>query len=312
LRRYCRAAPTKKRTTKKRMLTAQRAKRFTALLLIGPAMAVLLAINVYPFLFALYISVHNFTLGRPTPPRYLGLSNYFDLFGDERFINSLWVSCEFVTLAVVVEFLLGSALAFLFNAKLRGLATLRKIAMLPIMVMPLASGLIWFYILNENFGVLNWFAVLLGAPERINFLTSDMLALQSIVLADAWQWTPFVMLVMFAALQSIPEYVYEAAKMDGLSPWQSFTRVTLPLLGPAILVVVILRAVDAFRMIELVYLMTRGGPGGATETLSWYIYSTGFLSQDLGYAAAQAVVMIVVVTIVAQVFVRQLEYREAT
>jgi len=292
------------------MLISQRASRYTALLLIGPAMAVLLAINVYPFLYALYISVHTFTLGRATPPRYIGLSNYFDLLDDDRFINSLWVSFKFVALAVLIEFLLGSALAFLFNAKLRGLVTLRKIAMLPIMVMPLASGLIWFYILNENFGALNWFAVLLGAQERINFLTSDTLALLSIVLADAWQWTPFVMLVMFAALQSIPEYVYEAAKMDGLSQWQIFWRVTLPLLAPAILVVVILRIVDALRMIELIYLMTRGGPGGATETLSWYIYSTGFLNQDLGYAAAQAVVMIVVVTIVAQVFARRLEYRE--
>jgi multiple sugar transport system permease protein len=292
------------------MLVPRRAGRYTALLLIGPAMAVLLAINVYPFLYALYISAHTFTLGRPTPPRYIGLSNYFDLLDDDRFINSLWVSFKFVALAVTVEFLLGSALAFLFNAKLRGLVTLRKIAMLPIMVMPLASGLIWFYILNENFGALNWFATLLGATERVNFLTDETLALLSIVLADAWQWTPFVMLVMFAALQSIPEYVYEAAKMDGLSGWQIFWRVTLPLLGPAILVVVILRIVDALRMIELVYLMTRGGPGGATETLSWYIYSTGFLNQDLGYAAAQAVVMIIVVTIVAQVFVRRLEYRE--
>lgn len=176
--------------------------------------------------------------------------------------------------------------------------------------MPLASGLIWFYILNENFGALNWFATLLGASERIQFLTGDRLALFSLVLADAWQWTPFVMLVMFAALQSIPEYVYEAAKMDGLGRWQTFWRVTLPLLAPAIWVIVVLRIVDAFRMIELIYLMTRGGPGGATETLSWYIYSTGFLNQDLGYAAAQAVVMIIVISIVAQIFVRRLEYQE--
>jgi multiple sugar transport system permease protein len=294
-----------------RMPTAQRTNRYTPLLLIGPAMAVLLAINVYPFLYALYISAHTFTLGRTTPPRYIGLSNYFDLLDDDRFINSLWVSFKFVTLAVLVEFLLGSALAFLFNAKLKGLVTLRKIAMLPVMVMPLVSGLIWFYILNENFGALNWFAMLLGASERINFLTSDTPALLSIVLADAWQWTPFVMLVMFAALQSIPEYVYEAARMDGLSRWQIFWRMTLPLLAPSIIVVLILRIVDALRMIELVYLMTRGGPGGSTETLSWYVYSTGFLNQDLGYAAAQAVVMIVAVTIIAQVFVRRLEYREA-
>jgi multiple sugar transport system permease protein len=292
------------------MVTARRADHLTAMLLIAPAVLVLLTINLYPFLYALYISAHTYTLGRPAPPRYIGLSNYFDLFDDDRFANALWVSFKFVAIAVSVEFLLGFALAFLFNIKLRGLVTLRKIAILPILVMPLASGLIWFYILNENFGALNWFATLLGASERIRFLTGDRFALFSLVLADAWQWTPFVMLVMFAALQSIPEYVYEAAKMDGLGRWQTFWRVTLPLLAPAIWVIVVLRIVDAFRMIELIYLMTRGGPGGATETLSWYIYSTGFLNQDLGYAAAQAVVMIIVISIVAQIFVRRLEYQE--
>jgi multiple sugar transport system permease protein len=294
------------------MVTSKRADRRAALLLIAPAMVILLLVNIYPFFYALYISAHTFTLGRPTPPRFIGLSNYRDLLDDDRFKNSLWVSFKFVAIAVAVEFLLGFALAFLFDAKLRGFATLRKIAILPIMVMPLASGLVWFYIFNENFGAMNWFAVLAGAPQRIRFLTDDRLAIPSLVIADAWQWTPFVMLVIFAALQSIPEYVYEAAKMDGLSRWQTFWRVTLPLLSSAILVVLVLRVVDAFRMIELIYLMTRGGPGGATETLSWYIYSTGFLDQDLGSAAAQAVVMIIAVTILAQFFVRRLQYREAT
>ncbi len=290
----------------------KRSERPIAAILLAPAMLLLLAVNLYPFFYAIYISLHAYTLGRPAPPRFLGLANYTDLLDDERFRNALWVSFEFVTLAVTIEFILGFALAFLFNAKLRGLSTLRKIGILPIMVMPLATGLVWFYMLNENFGVLNYFAILLGAPERVPFLTSDRLAIVSIAVADAWQWTPFIMLVLFAALQSIPEYVYEAAKMDGLWGWKTFWRVTLPLLGPAIWVVLVLRVVDAFRMIELIYLMTRGGPGGATETMSWYIYSTGFLDQDLGSAAAEAVVMIVVVTLLAQIFIRRLKYQEAT
>jgi multiple sugar transport system permease protein len=293
------------------MRASVQSERQVALALIAPAMLLLLAVNVYPFLYALYISTHTFTLGRPTPPRYIGLSNYTDLLGDDRFLNSIWVSCKFVVLAVASEFILGTAVAFLFNARLRGFATLRKLSMLPVMVMPLASGLIWFYILNENFGALNWFLTALGSSHRIGFLTDDTLALLSVVLADAWQWTPFVMLVMFAALQSIPEYVYEAAKMDGLNSAQILWRVTLPLLKPAIWIVLLLRIVDAFKMIELIYLMTRGGPGGATETLSWYIYSTGFLDQDLGAAAAQAVVMIIIVTVIAQLFIRNLQKRGA-
>jgi multiple sugar transport system permease protein len=176
--------------------------------------------------------------------------------------------------------------------------------------MPLVVGLVWFYMFNENFGVVNWFVVSLFGSPRIPFLTHDTLALWSLVIADVWQWTPFVMLVFFAALQSLPEYVYEAARMDGLSGWQIFFRITLPLLRPAIWVVLILRVVDAFRMVELVFMMTKGGPAGYTEVLPWYLYTTGFLSLDLGYAAAMAVLMLILVTILSQLFVRRLTRQE--
>jgi multiple sugar transport system permease protein len=285
-------------------------QRRTALLLISPAVIVLLAINLFPIVYAVYISFHHWTLARPQPPRFAGLFNYEEALGDDRFVNAIWVSLTFVTLAVVVEFVLGFLLAFVFNARLRGLATLRKVSMLPIMVMPLVVGLVWFYMFNENFGVVNWLVSLFGS-SRIPFLTHDTLALWSLVIADVWQWTPFVMLVLFAALQSLPEYVYEAARMDGLSGWQIFFRITLPLLRPAILVVLILRVVDAFRMVELVFMMTKGGPAGYTEVLPWYLYTTGFLSLDLGYAAAMAVLMLILVTIVSQLFVRQLARQEA-
>jgi multiple sugar transport system permease protein len=284
-------------------------QRRTAFLLISPAVIVLLAINLFPIIYAVYISFHHWTLARPQPPRFAGWFNYEEALADDRFVNAIWVSLSFVTLAVAVEFILGFLLAFVFHARLRGLATLRKISMLPVMVMPLVVGLVWFYMFNENFGVVNWLVTLIGSP-RLPFLTHDTLALWSLVIADVWQWTPFVMLVLFAALQSLPEYVYEAARMDGLSGWQIFWRVTLPLLRPAIWVVLILRVVDAFRMVELVFMMTKGGPAGYTEVLPWYLYTTGFLSLDLGYAAAMAVLMLILVTIVSQLFVRRLAYRE--
>jgi multiple sugar transport system permease protein len=284
-------------------------QRRTALLLISPAVIVLLAINLFPIAYAVYISFHHWTLARPQPPRFAGWFNYEEALTDDRFINAIWVSLSFVTLAVAVEFILGFLLAFVFHARLRGLATLRKISMLPVMVMPLVVGLVWFYMFNENFGVVNWVVTLFGSP-RLPFLTHDTLALWSLAIADVWQWTPFVMLVLFAALQSLPEYVYEAARMDGLSGWQILWRITLPLLMPAIWVVLILRIVDAFRMVELVFMMTKGGPAGYTEVLPWYLYTTGFLSLDLGYAAAMAVLMLILVTIVSQLFVRRLAYRE--
>ena len=285
------------------------AKR-AAWLLISPAVLVLLALNIFPMIYALDISLYYWRLAGLKPPRFTGLNNYVLLAGDPRFLNSLVVSATFVVLAVAVEFALGLALAFVFNARLPGLATLRKLSLLPIMLMPLVVGLAWFYMFNENFGVVNWLVSLVGG-SRLPFLTGDRLALWSIIIADAWQWTPFIMLVLFAALQALPEYVFEAARMDGLNRLQIFWRVTLPLLRPAILIVVVIRAIDALRMIELVFMMTKGGPGGNTEVVPWYLYVTGFTSLNLGYAAAMAVVMIVLVTIISQFLVRRLAASEA-
>jgi multiple sugar transport system permease protein len=278
-------------------------------MLIAPALAMLLLLNLFPIVYALYISAHYWMLARPQPPRFAGLLNYQQLFFDERFRNSVLVSLKFIGLAVIIELLLGFGLAFIFNARLRGMATLRKLTLLPSLVMPLVVGLVWFYMFNENFGIVNWLCVMLGGT-RVPFLTQGTLALLSIVATDVWQWTPFVMLVFFAALQALPEYVYEAARIDGLSGSQIFFRVTLPLLRPAILIVLIIRAVDALRSLELVFMMTKGGPAGDTEVLPWYLYTTGFMSLDLGYAAAMAVLMLALVTVLSQLFVRQVESRE--
>src|SRR5882724_4556213 len=155
-------------------------RRRAAWVLITPAVAVLLALNLFPIVYALYISVHYWTLARPQPPRFAGLSNYADLFFDERFRNAVLVSLKFIVLAVGIELLLGFGLAFVFNARLRGIATLRKLTLLPSLVMPLVVGLVWFYMFNENFGLVNWIWVMLGGT-RVPFLTQGSLALLSIV-----------------------------------------------------------------------------------------------------------------------------------
>jgi multiple sugar transport system permease protein len=282
---------------------------WTVAFFVAPAVTLLLALNVAPFLYALYMSFYNWSLAKPGPPKFLGWFNYQDLLEDDRFHNSLIVSAKFVILAVAIELVLGTALAFLFSAEVRGMATLRKLSIAPVMVTPLVAGLVWFFMFNETYGTITWFAYELGFG-RVPFFSEDFLALFCVVIADVWQWTPLVMLIMFAALQSIPEYVYEAGRMDGLSETQMLWRITLPLLRPALVVVLILRVTDSLRSLELVYMMTRGGPGGATETLPWYIYTTGFVNQDLGSAAAMAVVMVIFVTILSQFLVRQLRYRE--
>jgi multiple sugar transport system permease protein len=271
---------------------------------------VLAAINIFPFLYAVYISLHNWWLNRRNPPNYIGWLNYDDaLLYDDRVPNAVVVSLSFVGGAVLVEFLLGCALAFVFHARLRGFATLRLIAMLPIMVMPVVTGLLWLYLFNENYGPLNSILESLGL-ERQPFLSAESHALWSVIAADVWQWTPFIMIVMYAALQSLPEYVYEAARMDGLSAWQTFWRVTVPLLTPAAMVILLIRAVDAFRTFELVYTMTRGGPGSVTEILPYYIYLVAFQLLNIGYGAALAIIMLVLVTVLATLFVARMQKLE--
>src|SRR5260370_28757482 len=284
-------------------------RRRAAWVLIAPAVAVLLVLNLFPIVYALYISVHYWTLARPQPPRYARLSNYVDLLFDERLRYAVLVSLKFTALAVGIELLLGFGLAFVFNMRLRGIATLRKLTLLPSLAMPLVVGLAWFYMFNENFGLVNWIWVMLGGT-RVPFLTQGTLALLSIVATDVWKWTPFVMLVFYAALQALPEYVYEAARIDGLNGAQIFFRVTLPLLRPAILIVLIIRAVDALRSLELVFMMTKGGPAGDTEVLPWYLYTAGFLSLDLCYAAAMAVVILALVTLLRQLVSKPLASHE--
>ena len=279
----------------------------TSLYFILPALIVILAINIFPIIYAVWISFQNWSLAYVRPPEYTGFYNYEDaLFFDDRFINSVLVSLKFVFLAVLIEFVLGFALAFLFSQKIKTLNFLRVVSLTPIMVMPVVSGLIWFYMFNENFGVLTYIATLIGF-DKPGWLTDPDLALFSIVLADVWQWTPFVMLIFFAALQSLPEYVYEAARMDGLNKVQIFFRITLPLLKPAIWIVLILRIIDSFKMLELILMMTKGGPGGYTEVLPWYLYTTGFITLDIGYGASMAVMMLILITILSQFFVKKIE-----
>ena len=199
---------------------------WTVAFFIAPAVALLVALNVVPFGYALYMSFYNWSLAKPGPPNFLGWFNYEDLLLNERFHNSLIVSAQFVVLAVSIELVLGTALAFLFSAKVRGMATLRKWSIAPVMVTPLVAGLVWFFMFNETYGTITWIAYELGLG-RVPFFSHGFLALLCIVIADVWQWTPLVMLIMFAALQSIPEYVYEAGRMDGLSERQMLWRITL-------------------------------------------------------------------------------------
>lgn len=286
------------------------AKLRTGLILIVPSVALLAVINLYPFFYALYLSFHRYNLTRVAQgAKFIGFGNYGAAFSDPRFINSVGRTLIIVIAAVVIEFVLGFVLAFVLNSKLRGMDTIRKLSIAPVTVMPVVSALIWFYMFNQRYGIVNWSLGLVGiAPQP--WLTNTTLATLSIIIADVWQWTPFIMLVILAGLNALPEYVYEAAQIDGLSDWQQFRWVTLPLLMPVILIIVLLRLMEAFKLFDLPYVMTQGGPAGATETLSYYIYIQAFQFFEIGKAAAFAILMLIMIIIISQIFVRRLYHEE--
>ena len=288
--------------------SAARSRRRAALLLIGPALLLLAGIFVYPFVYALYISFTEWTLGQQLGPPGAGSPTTTSLLGDDRFLNAIYRSGLFVTGAVSIELVLGFALALLFNKHLPAFGFFRTLAVLPVMVMPVATGLVWFYVLNFQYGPLNILLRALELPPQ-NWLPNPTWAMGALILADVWQWTPFVMIVLVAGLRSLPEYVYEAAALDGLGPVETFFKITLPLLRPVILIVLLLRFMDAFKLMDLVFMLTKGGPAGRTETLSYYIYVMGLQLFRVGLAAAASILFLVFISIVTQIFVRYM-YRE--
>lgn len=291
-------------------VSAVRGRRRVAALFIAPTTLVLLAVFVYPFGYALYISFTEWTIGQQLTPTWVGFANYVGLVGDGRFLNSIFRSTVFVSLAVSIELVLGFGLALIFNRRLPAFGIFRTVAVLPVMVMPIATGLVWFYVLNFRYGPLNVLLDAVGLPTQ-NWLPHPTGAMGAMILADVWQWTPFVMIVIVAGLRSLPEYVYEAAALDGLGPIETFFKITVPLLRPVIFIVLLLRLMDAFKLMDLVYILTQGGPAGRTETLSYYIYVMGLQLFRVGLAAAVSILFLIFISIAAQIFVRYL-YREQT
>ena len=259
--------------------------------LILPLALVLTAIMVYPLVFSGWISLHNYRLTRIDDVRFEGMGNYAWILADPPFWNAMTNTLVFVAGAVGLELVLGLALALLLQRLVRFQNTARAILLAPMFVTPIAVGLMFRFLLNSELGVIPHYLGLLGL--RVDWFGPGM-ALFSIVLIDVWQWTPFMVLMFLAGLEALPRSPFEAARVDGASAWLTLHSLTLPLLRPVILVAVIIRALDAFKVFEYVYAITRGGPGDATETIQFLIYKTGFRFFRLGEAAAMAFLLVAV------------------
>ncbi len=271
-------------------------------------MFVLLALSIYPLIHIIRLSFQVNSGGTAL----WSPGNFARLFSDQFFLSALGHTAVFAFSALTLEFLLGLGLAVLLNRQLRGRGLFRAALLAPMMLPTVVAGVVWRLMLNPNFGAANGTLKGLGVnTEALTWTSSPGLAMLSIIAVDVWQWTPFIFLILLAGLQAIPQEPYEAALIDGSSPWQTFRHVTLPLLKPAILVALLLRTMDLLRVFDQVFILTEGGPGFATETLSLYIYRTAFRFSDFGYAAAMSFVLLVLTNIVSVFYLRMLQAKES-
>ncbi|GAA6616409.1 carbohydrate ABC transporter permease [Scytonema sp. NUACC26] len=263
----------------------------TAWILLTPALLLLLFVFAYPIARAFWLSVFTRNLGTELQPVFSGLDNYVRMVGDGRFWQSLWTTTIFTTASVISELLLGLGIALVLNQAFSGRGVVRTIAILPWALPTALIGLAWAWIFNDQFGVVNDILRRLGLIDTgINWLGDPTLAMIAVIFADIWKTTPFISILLLAGLQSISQDLYEAHSVDGATPWQNFYKITLPLLLPQVLIAVLFRFAQAFGIFDLIAVMTGGGPGGATEVVSLYIYSTVMRYLDFGYGAALVVV----------------------
>jgi multiple sugar transport system permease protein len=277
------------------------------LVLLAPTLAVLLSLSIYPLIYSITISLQQET----STGIVWTLGNFSRLASDNFFLTAMWHTLIYATAALVCEFLLGLGLALLLNKQLRGRGLFRAGLLVPMMLPTVVVGVVWRLMLNPNFGAINGTLKQVGInTENLTWTASPRLALFSVIAVDVWQWTPFMFLVLLAGLQAIPQEPYEAALIDGSSRWQTFRHVTLPLLKPAILIALLLRTMDLLRVFDQIFILTEGGPGFATETISLYIYRTAFRFSDFGYAAAMSFVLLALTNVISAVYIRLLQSRE--
>jgi len=273
-------------------------------ILLSPALAVLALVTIVPFLFLLGTSLTPLNLARPmtwwdfSAP----LANFTELLSDHRFLDSLGVQLRLSVFTVAFQLLLGLGAALLLNSRLRFLEALRALFIIPMVLPPIVVAIMWKVLFTPDISVLNWLLGVLGLPQPA-WLAHPRLALPAIIIADIWEWFPFTMLMLLAALQMMPTEPLEAAWIDGAGAVQVFRHVVLPLLRPAIVVTVLFRLIESVKAFPLIFVMTGGGPGTVTEATNYYAFLQGFNYSLIGYSAAISVVVLASVLAISYVIV---------
>ena len=278
-------------------MSIARTNRLTPYMFLAPAAALLLVALIYPICYLIYASFLDWNPSqRIGEADFVGLRNYFKLFGDDAFRESMWVTLKFAGIVVTVEMFLGVGLALLLDRNIRGMSVLRTLFILPMMIAPIVVGLMWRYMYHPTVGIFNKTLTDWGfAP--IPWLSDGSWAFASVIIADVWQWTPFIFILSLAALQSLPSSALEASKIDGATGWQQVIYIKLPLMLPVLIVTLLLRLIDSFKVLEVILVMTNGGPGLSTEILSLRINRTASEFRELGEAAAMSNLLLIVLLI---------------
>jgi multiple sugar transport system permease protein len=283
--------------------------RTIAWLFIAPTILLLLAINIFPLIWTIYLSFTDYRSNRPNVEiKGVGLRHYERILTDNDIWLAMQVTAHFVFWTIVLETVIGFALAYLLDRKFRGHGFWTTVILIPMMLSPAVVGNFWKFIYEPQIGLFNYIVSFVTGVDRSSFqmLGQVSLAPWSIIIVDVWMWTPYVMLICLAGLRSIPEYIYEAAEVDRASKWRQFWSITLPMALPFIMLAVLFRGIENFKMFDMVNLLTGGGPGSVTELASITLKREAFESWKTGYSSAFAIILFVTVFGLANIYVKAL------
>ena len=296
-----------------------------------PTLILLIVMNIFPLLWSLVLSFSEYSAIGSQPPDFIGTKNYTRVFEDRSVWSYFTTTAYFVVMAVSAQFVIGFGLALLLNREFKGKGIATTLLLIPMMLSPVVVGLFWRFILDPQWGLFNyllslipsafyqltsalhfpdsitgWFGDLSSNARNIIWLTRPKTALLSLVIIDTWMWSPFMMLLSLAGLSAVPKYLYEAADIDRASSWFKFRHITLPLVAPLLLIALLFRTMDAFKLFDLVYITTSGGPGSATETVSMNLYRLAFQEYKTGSSCALAYILLIIIIALSNIYIKYL------
>jgi multiple sugar transport system permease protein len=283
--------------------------RAIAWLFITPTIVLLLAINIFPLIWTIRLSFTNYRANRPNAPiKYVGTDNYAAILGNSDIWAAMQSTAHFVFWTILLQTVIGFGLAYLIDRKFRGHALWTTIILIPMMLSPAVVGNFWRFMYQPQIGLFNYVVSFFTGipPSSFEMTGSVALAPWSIIIVDTWMWTPYVMLICLAGLRSIPSYIYEAAEVDRASRWRQFWSITLPMALPFIMLAVLFRGIENFKMFDMVNLLTSGGPGSTTEVASITLKREAFEKWRTGYSSAFAIILFVTVFGAANIYVKTL------